>query len=201
MDACRNAEIPADVVAVISNEPDAYGLQRAASADIPAHVLNHREFESREAYDISLRELVAGTEPDLVVLAGFMRILTGNFLDGLENRIMNIHPSLLPLYTGLNTHQRALDAGDAEHGCTVHFVTAELDAGPRIIQGQVPVLPEDDADSLQQRVHKAEHIIYPRAVQWYAEQRLEVRDGEVFVNEAPGPGLVICDRDGREIKD
>mgnify|MGYP001237739346 FL=1 len=160
------------IVAVLSNRNDAYGLQRAQQAQIPTHTLNHTDFADRLSFDQVLIDTLDQYQPDLVVLAGFMRILTPEFTQHYAGRLLNIHPSLLPKYKGLHTHQRALDAQDREHGCSVHFVTAELDGGPTVIQGVLTVQAEDTAESLAQRVHQIEHQIYPLAVQWFAQQRL-----------------------------
>lgn len=165
---------PARIRAVISNRADAYGLTRAQNAGIATQVLDHKAFAGREAFDSALIEAIDVFQPDLVVLAGFMRILTPAFVRHYAGRLLNIHPSLLPLYKGLHTHQRALEAGDAEHGCSVHFVTEELDGGPLVIQAVVPVQPGDTAESLAMRVHMQEHHIYPMAVRWFAEGRLRL---------------------------
>jgi phosphoribosylglycinamide formyltransferase-1 len=164
----------ARIRAVIANRADAGGLQRARAAGIETAVLDHRAFADRSAFDTALAALIDGFAADLVVLAGFMRILSGDFVRHYQGRLLNIHPSLLPLYKGLHTHQRALDAGDREHGCSVHFVTEELDGGPLIVQAVVPVQADDDAASLAQRVHAQEHHIYPLAVRWFAEGRLSL---------------------------
>ncbi len=178
IDATASGRIDGRIVSVISNRPDAFGLERARNAGIAAEVLDHKTFESRQAFDAALQALIDSHEPDLVVLAGFMRILTPEFVSHYLGRMFNIHPSLLPKYRGLNTHQRALEAGDAEHGCTVHFVTPELDGGPLIVQAPVPVQADDDAARLQQRVHGREHEIYPLAVEWFCADRLRlVADG------------------------
>lgn len=160
------------IVAVLSNRNEAYGLQRAQQAQIPTHTLNHTAFADRLSFDQALIDTLDQYQPDLVVLAGFMRILTPEFTQHYAGCLLNIHPSLLPKYKGLHTHQRALDAQDREHGCSVHFVTAELDGGPTVIQGVLTVQAEDTAESLAQRVHQIEHQIYPLAVQWFAQQRL-----------------------------
>jgi phosphoribosylglycinamide formyltransferase-1 len=176
IDAQRAGELPVDIRVVISNRADAHGLTRAASAGIATRVLNHKGFQSRAAYDTALGELLGEFDPGLVVLAGFMRILTPEFVAAFRGRMFNIHPSLLPKYPGLHTHQRALDAGDTEHGATVHFVTEELDGGPPVIQARVPVLPGDDAGRLADRVLEQEHRIYPLAVRWFATGRLRLGD-------------------------
>ena len=165
---------PATLRAVISNRADAYGLQRAKDAGISTRVLDHTAFEGREAFDAALIEVIDTFKPQLVILAGFMRILSADFVRHYQGRLLNIHPSLLPKYKGLHTHQRALDAGDREHGCSVHFVTEELDGGPLVVQAVVPVESDDSAHSLAQRVHAQEHRIYPLAVRWFAEGRLSL---------------------------
>lgn len=164
-----DADLPVEIRAVISNRADAYGLTRAEQAGIPTAVLDHKAFPDRESYDAALQALIDGYGPKLLVLAGFMRILSDGFVRHYEGRMMNIHPSLLPKYRGLNTHARAIDAGDTEAGCTVHFVTPELDAGPPIIQARVPVLKGDTPESLAARVLEQEHRIYPEAIRKFAE--------------------------------
>ncbi|MGY2236986.1 phosphoribosylglycinamide formyltransferase [Pseudomonas gingeri] len=176
IDDVRTGGNPARIAAVISNRADAYGLQRARDAGIDTRSLDHKAFEGREAFDAALIELIDAFNPQLVVLAGFMRILSGDFVRHYQGRLLNIHPSLLPKYKGLHTHQRALDAGDAEHGCSVHFVTEELDGGPLVVQAVVTVESDDSAQSLAQRVHTQEHRIYPLAVRWFAEGRLSLGD-------------------------
>lgn len=166
------------VVAVLCNRPGAYGLERATQAGIDAVTIDHTSYASREDFDRVLADAIEGYEPDLVLLAGFMRILTPEFVSRFKARLMNIHPSLLPKYPGLHTHQRALDAGDSEAGCTVHFVTEELDGGPPIIQAQVPVKSGDDADTLAKRVLSQEHQIYPLAASWFAEGRLVLENNQ-----------------------
>ena len=175
----------ANIVAVISNRDDAFGLQRAALAGIPTAVLNHRAFTDRASYDRALAALIDSHAPDLVILAGFMRILTAEFVHHYQGRLLNIHPSLLPRYPGLHTHQRALEAGDQEHGATVHFVTEELDGGPAIVQSHVPVLPDDTADSLAERVRHTEHRLYPLAAMLYANGRLRLLDGRACLDGKP----------------
>lgn len=165
---------PASIRAVISNRADAYGLQRAKDAGIDTRVLDHKAFEGREAFDAALIEVIDEFKPQLVVLAGFMRILSADFVRHYQGRLLNIHPSLLPKYKGLHTHQRALEAGDGEHGCSVHFVTEELDGGPLVVQAVIPVESDDSPHSLAQRVHAQEHRIYPLAVRWFAEGRLSL---------------------------
>jgi phosphoribosylglycinamide formyltransferase 1 len=171
IDATAN-DLPVEIRAVISNRPDAYGLTRAKEAGITTAVLENGEFVDRESYDTALRELIDSYAPELVVLAGFMRILSDGFVRHYEGRMMNIHPSLLPKYRGLHTHARAIEAGDQVAGCTVHYVTPELDAGPIILQARVPVLDGDTPDTLAARVLEQEHKIYPEAIRLFAEQRL-----------------------------
>jgi phosphoribosylglycinamide formyltransferase-1 len=187
IDGQLEGSLPIALRAVVSNRDDAYGLMRAERAAIPTRVLSHRDFPSRDAYDEALGELVASFEPGLIALAGFMRILTPAFVARFRGRMFNIHPSLLPKFPGLHTHRRALEAGETEHGATVHFVTEELDGGPAVLQARVPVLPGDDADRLAARVLEQEHRIYPQTVRWFAEGRLylsvdgwPVLDGEVL---------------------
>jgi phosphoribosylglycinamide formyltransferase-1 len=176
---------PARIAAVISNKPDAKGLAFAQAHGIPTAVVANKEFPSREAFDAALRETIDRFEPDLVVLAGFMRILTAPFVAHYAGRMLNIHPSLLPLFPGLHTHRQALDAGVQEHGATVHFVTAELDHGPAVIQARIPVLPNDTEDSLAERLLAEEHVIYPQAVRLFIEDRLSIEDGEVRIAATP----------------
>lgn len=180
IDACANADYPAEVVAVISNRADVYGLTRAQNHGIPTEVLDHRRFDSREAFDVGLQQLIDSYTPDLVVLAGFMRILTSEFVTHYLGRMLNIHPSLLPLYPGLHTHRRALEAGDTSHGATVHFVTPELDGGPAVVQATVPVEAGDTEEILAKRVLTKEHVIYPLAVRWFAEGKLVLKEGKAF---------------------
>lgn len=174
IDSCAIKDSPARIRAVISNRADAYGLQRAKDAGIDTRVLDHTAFEGREAFDAALIEVIDTFNPQLVVLAGFMRILSAGFVRHYQGRLLNIHPSLLPKYKGLHTHQRALQAGDSEHGCSVHFVTEELDGGPLVVQAIIAVESDDSPQSLAQRVHAQEHRIYPLAVRWFAEGRLSL---------------------------
>lgn len=163
-------ELEAEIAAVISNRPDATGLQTAATAGIRTHLINHRDFASREAFDAALANSIDSYQPDFVVLAGFMRILTAKFVQHFAGKLINIHPSLLPQFKGLHTHQRAIEAGESEHGASVHFVTAELDDGPVILQAKVPVLADDTPDSLAARVLAAEHKLYPDAIKLLINQ-------------------------------
>jgi phosphoribosylglycinamide formyltransferase-1 len=176
---------PARIAAVISNKPDAKGLEFAQRHGIPTAVVPNKEFPTRDAFDAALQATIDRFEPDLVVLAGFMRILTAPFVEHYAGRMLNIHPSLLPLFPGLHTHRQALDAGVAEHGATVHFVTAELDHGPAVIQARIPVLPGDTEDSLAERLLAEEHVIYPQAVRLFVEDRLSIENGEVRIAVTP----------------
>jgi phosphoribosylglycinamide formyltransferase 1 len=190
--AARDAgELPVNIAAVISNRPDAKGLLTAQMAGIPTKALDHKAFAGREAFDAALAECIDTFAPDLVVLAGFMRILSEGFVSRYEGRLMNIHPSLLPSFPGLHTHQRALDEGVRIHGCTVHFVTPALDHGPVIIQAAVPVLDGDDEDSLSARVLRQEHQVYPLAVRWFAEDRLQLENGKVRLLAEQSPNGVL----------
>lgn len=185
IDAIQQQGLRAQVRAVVSNNPDAYGLTRARNANIPAEVLDHRNFPSREAYDQALQLLIDRFQPDLVILAGFMRILTEDFVNHYRGRMLNIHPSLLPKYQGLNTHQRVLEAGDNIHGVSVHYVTPVLDGGPVILQAEVPVHSGDTADDLAQRVHQQEHVIYPLVIRWIADGRVMLQDETVLFDGKP----------------
>lgn len=178
----REEHWPAQISAVISNRADAAGLEFAASMGIPTSVVVSKDFASREAFDAALRMEIDTYSPDLVVLAGFMRILTTPFVQHYAGRMMNIHPSLLPSFVGLATHQQALDAGVKVHGVTVHFVTPELDHGPIIDQAVVKVLPTDTEQSLAERLLPLEHLVYPRAVRWFIEDKLRVEGNRVFVD-------------------
>lgn len=185
IDGCLNGDINATVSAVISNNPDAGGLERAAKASIPNVAIDHRAFESREAFDLALSELIDSFSPDLVILAGFMRILTPGFVDHFLGRMMNIHPSLLPAYPGLHTHRRAIEAGDKKAGATVHFVTPELDGGPSIVQAQVDIESSDDQATLASKVLAFEHKIYPEAVKWFCDDRLIMDNNGVKLDNQP----------------
>ena len=180
IDACEEGSVDGKIMAVISNRPGVKGLDRAAAANIPNIVVDHRAFESREEFDQYLAEIINGFTPDLIVLAGFMRILTDGFVNQFVGKLINIHPSLLPSYPGLNTHQRAIEAGDSVAGATVHFVTSELDGGPAILQAQVPILSTDSSPELAARVLVEEHKIYPLVAQWYCQGRIIMDKGIVF---------------------
>ncbi len=177
-DAC-----PFAVTAVISNRPQARGLERAQAAGIDTLIIDHTHYPDRDSFDRALGDAIEARRPGLVVLAGFMRILTDAFVDRFAGRMVNIHPSLLPDFQGLHTHRRALEAGIAEHGASVHFVTAELDGGPVIAQARVPVEAGDDEDTLAARVLRREHVLLPQVVSWFAEGRVAMRDGQVWFDD------------------
>lgn len=185
IDSAQQGNIPVEIRAVISNKADAYGLERARLAGIETRVLDHKQFESREAFDRALMAMIDEYQPGLVALAGFMRILTNEFVEHYLGRMLNIHPSLLPDYRGLNTHARALEDKQPQHGATVHFVTPELDGGPLILQAQVPVLANDDPETLARRVLEQEHIIYPRVIGWFAVGRLQLQDHQAVFDGQP----------------
>jgi len=200
IDAAAHGELPADIRAVISSEPGAPALARARTAGIATHVISHRDFSAREQFDQALIQRIDAYQPQLVVLAGFMRILGKAFIDHYTGRLINIHPSLLPAFPGLNTHARALQSGASQHGASVHFVTHEVDGGPVIIQAAVPVLPDDEPETLAERVLMEEHRIYPKAIAWFLAGRLSIEDGRVLLDgqqrpeqglfhDAAGPGL------------
>ncbi|RTE87487.1 MULTISPECIES: phosphoribosylglycinamide formyltransferase [Gammaproteobacteria] len=175
-EACQEGQIPGEVVAVISNKPDAKGLDKAAQLGINTEVLSHKEYATREDYDQALTQLIDSYQPDVIVLAGFMRILTADLVRHFSGKMLNIHPSLLPKYKGLNTHQRALDAGDDIHGVSVHFVSEELDGGPVVLQAQIPIFAGDTVEDLQERVHEQEYRIYPLVLKWVCEGRLKLTE-------------------------
>lgn len=173
------------IVSVLSNRAEAYGLQRAQQVGIETQVVSHKDYTTRELYDQALIELIDAAQADLVILAGFMRILSPAFVTHYQGRLLNIHPSLLPKYKGLNTHKRALEAGDSEHGATVHFVTEELDGGPLIIQSRVAVFADDTEETLAARVQQREHLLYPLAMNWFACGRLKLTDDGVCLDGKP----------------
>ena len=172
-----------EIVTVISNKKEVLGLARAEKAGIPTQVVDHKAFANREAFDRQLQTVIDQANVELIVLAGFMRILTEGFTRHFLGKMLNIHPSLLPKYTGLNTHQRAIDAGDAEHGLSIHFVTPELDAGPAVLQAKVCIEADDTVESLQSKVHQQEHLAYPLAVQWFTEGRLKLKNGQAWFDQ------------------
>lgn len=179
IDACELANFPAEIALVISNRPEAYGLKRAQAANIPSHVIRHNDYGEREAFDAAMHAILKEHDIDLVCLAGFMRLLSEGFVEKWHDKMMNIHPSLLPAFKGVDVHQRALDAGVRVSGCTVHFVRAAMDVGPIIVQAAVPVLADDTPDSLAQRIHTQEHRIYPMALRWFAQGSLRVENERV----------------------
>lgn len=191
IDGQRSGTLPIDIRAVVSNRPDAYGLERAQAAGITTETLDHRRFTDRESYDTALRERIDSYRPGLVVLAGFMRILTDPLVEHFHGRMLNIHPSLLPAFRGLHTHRRALEAGHRQHGCTVHFVTPALDAGPLVAQGVVPVKPGDTEERLAARVQQQEHRVYPLVVRWFAEARVRLDGDTVLLDERPLKGPIM----------
>ncbi|PQJ89814.1 phosphoribosylglycinamide formyltransferase [Aliivibrio sifiae] len=182
IDACGNKIPNARIAAVISNKSDAYGLQRALNSGINAHCLSTADYANREQYDEALATLIDLHKPDVIILAGFMRILSEDFVLRYQGKMLNIHPSLLPKYTGLHTHQRAIDAGDKEHGTSVHFVTPELDGGPVILQAKVPIFADDNAKDVASRVQAQEHVIYPMVANWLIEERLIMKNGKALLD-------------------
>jgi phosphoribosylglycinamide formyltransferase-1 len=191
-------ELPVRIEAVVSDRADAGALDWARARGIATSVLSPRDFPDREAYGRALGDIVESHAPQLVALAGFMRILSDEFVLRFSGRMLNIHPSLLPRYAGLHTHRRALEAGDREHGASVHFVTPELDGGPVVLQARVPVLPGDDEDSLAARVLREEHVIYPRCVGWFAAGRLAFRDGAAWLDGKRLDAPVVCGYEKKE---
>ncbi len=185
IDSCEKKKSPAKIVGVICNEPTANGLIRAKNANIPTSVIDHRNFQKRSSFDDQLKDLIDGYDPNLVALAGFMRILGPRLTKYFLGKIINIHPSLLPCYPGLNTHARALADGVSEHGATVHFVTPELDSGPIILQCRIQVHATDTPDTLAQRVHQCEYKIYPRAITWFATGRLQLKQDQAHLDDEP----------------
>ncbi|MCC8999974.1 MAG: phosphoribosylglycinamide formyltransferase [Candidatus Contendobacter sp.] len=185
LDQAASGDLSAEVAAVISNRPGVYGLERARQAGVPALELDHQDFADRPGFEAALIAMIDGYQPDLVILAGFMRLLTAGFTEHYQGRLLNIHPSLLPKFRGLHTHERALAAGETEHGASIHFVTAELDGGPVIAQARAPVLPGDDPDTLAARVLEQEHRLYPQAIRWFAEGRLRLEGERVWFDGKP----------------
>jgi phosphoribosylglycinamide formyltransferase-1 len=185
IDAAEMGGINGHIVAVISNKPDVYGLTRAQNAKIPTEVVDHTAFDGRQAFEAELSKVINRYTPDLIVLAGFMRILNSEFVQPYEGKMLNIHPSLLPKYKGLHTHRRALENGDTEHGVSVHFVTSELDGGPVIAQRMVKVEKSDTEQSLQAKVQQQEHQLYPEVVARFCNDRLEYKDGKAYMDKKP----------------
>lgn len=182
IDAIENQTLNADILAVISNQAEAFGLQRAAKANIPTQVLTAKSFATRLEYDLALQQLIDSYHPDVIVLAGFMRILSAAFVAHFQNKIINIHPSLLPNYPGLNTHERVLAAAEKIHGVSIHLVTAELDGGPIIAQAQLQINSDETIETLKQRIHQLEHQLYPEVLRWFAQRRLEIRDDKIYLD-------------------
>ena len=185
IDAIRDGDLPVEIAAVISNRADALGVHRAERAHIPVKVIVHQEYASRDDFDDALMQQIDQYGPDLVVLAGFMRRLGRDLVRHYQGRLVNIHPSLLPKYPGLHTHRRVLEAGDAEHGATIHYVTEEVDGGPIISQVRSAVLDDDTQESLKQRVQQLEYVLYPRVLRWFAQNRLKLDDNRVFFDGVP----------------
>ncbi|WP_171261745.1 phosphoribosylglycinamide formyltransferase [Acinetobacter haemolyticus] len=185
LQALIDTNLSGQIIGVLSNKADAYALQRAEDANIATAVISHKDFPTRESFDEAMHQQLIAWQVDLVILAGFMRILTPNFVSKWQGKMLNIHPSLLPFYKGVNTHQRVLNTGDRLHGCTVHFVTAELDAGQSIAQSAIQVSLNDTVESLAQRVHQLEHFIYPQVVQWFCTGQLTWKNGQAYFNQKP----------------
>lgn len=183
INAQHGKQLSGQIVGVLSNKADAYALRRAEDANIATAVISHQNFPNRESFDVAMHQQLLAWQVDLVILAGFMRILTPEFVSQWQGKMLNIHPSLLPFYKGMNTHQRVLNTGDRLHGCTVHFVTAELDAGQSIAQSVIQVSLQDTAESLAQRVHELEHFIYPQVAQWLCNGQLTWENGQAYFNQ------------------
>lgn len=184
IDATRK-ELDAEIAAVISNEPDAFGLERARKANIPSHIVNHRDFNSRDEFDMALQKQINAYHPDLIVMAGFMRRLGTHFIQSFKNKMINIHPSLLPKYPGLNTHKKVLANHDKEHGISIHFVTLDIDAGPLIAQRRLDVLPDDTEETLKSRIQALEHQLYPAVLKLFADDRISLKNGVVLIDDQP----------------
>lgn len=186
LQALIDANLSGKIVGVISNKPEAYALQRAENANIATAIIEHKQYPNREAFDAVMHQQLLDWDVDLVILAGFMRILSAQFVKAWEGKMVNIHPSLLPNYKGMHTHQRVLNTGDVLHGCTVHYVTEELDAGQTLTQGVLKVTPHDNVASLAQRVHVLEHLIYPQAVEWICNGTIQhLEEGQVLYKGQP----------------
>ena len=186
LQALIDANLSGKIVGVISNKPDAYALQRAKNANIATAIIEHKQYPNREAFDDVMHQQLLDWDVDLVILAGFMRILSAQFVKAWEGKMVNIHPSLLPNYKGMHTHQRVLNTGDVLHGCTVHYVTAELDAGQALTQGVLKVVQHDNVASLAERIHVLEHLIYPQAVEWICNGTIQhLKEGQVLYKGQP----------------
>ncbi len=184
IDAIEAGQLKAELKAVVSNNPEAYGLVRATRHNIHTWVIDDQDYDSRKRYDEVLQHYLESIDPDYIVLAGFMRILSPGFIEAFEHRILNIHPSLLPAYKGLNTYQRALDNAETQHGVSIHLVTAELDAGPIILQASYVVEADDRVEDLQQKGHRLEHLMYPQVLSWLSDKQLTIKQGQVFYDQA-----------------
>ena len=180
LQALIDANLSGKIVGVLSNKQNAYSLERAKQAGIATHVIEHKNFATRESFDDAMHQQLLDWDVDLVILAGFMRILTAKFVKSWEGKMLNIHPSLLPFYKGMHTHQRVLNTGDVWHGCSVHFVTAELDAGQTLAQGVLQVNRHDTTETLAERVHKLEHLVYPQVVEWICSNQLTWENGQAY---------------------
>lgn len=185
IDACEKGFIPAKIVCVVSNKADAFGLERAKSAAIPTGVFLRQNFINNQEMDRQIGDYLASFDVDLIVLAGYMKILTSDFVQRFNGKIINIHPSLLPKYPGLNTYQRAIEAGDTEHGTTVHFVNEEVDGGAIILQAKVPIFPDDNVEDIELRTREQEYRVYPMVVKWFVENRLTLKEGIAYLDGKP----------------
>ncbi len=186
IDAIESGKLNAEIKAVVCNNPQAFGLQRAAKHDLPTRVIDHRDYPDREQYDAALQQYLQSLAPAYIVLAGYMRILSPAFIEAFEHRILNIHPSLLPAYKGLDTHQRALQNRETRHGVSIHVVTAELDDGPVLLQASYPIAADDSVEDLQARGHRLEHQMYPQLLSWISESKLNIdADGRIFYEQTP----------------
>jgi len=197
LDACARPDYPARIVLVVSNRPDAQGLARAANASVPTRVIDHRDFDSRERFDAAVTAAFEAAGVELICMAGFMRLLTEGFVEYWRDRLINIHPAILPAFKGLNTHARALATGAKLHGCTVHYVRFDMDTGPIVGQAAVPVLPDDDEVRLATRVLAAEHRLYPRCLRLIAEGRVRIEGDAAVVSDAtPDPVAILINPSG-----
>ena len=185
IDAQLSGRLSGQIVGVLSNKADAYALQRATQQQIATTVISHKNYSNRAGFDEAMHQQLLAWQVDVVILAGFMRILTADFVSKWQGKMLNIHPSLLPYYKGINTHQRVLNTGDRLHGCTVHFVSTELDAGQSIAQFAIAVAPHDNAETLAKRVHKLEHVLYPQVLQWFCNGQLTWQHGQAYFNQQP----------------
>jgi phosphoribosylglycinamide formyltransferase 1 len=191
IDAMNKGDLDVNIRAIISNNPNAYGLERAKRANIPSKVLSHKDYKDRASYDKALGQCMHSYEPQLVVLAGFMWILGGSLIDQFQNKIINIHPSLLPKYPGLKTHHQVFANNEQEHGCTIHFVSQHLDAGPVIAQASIPIYTTDDPESLSHKIQKIEHILYPNVLSWFAQSRIRLQNNHVILDDIVLPATGI----------